>query len=69
MTLRRLIAVLTALATTTTAVASGATAGAALPSTADDAGHSHATRGPDGLALDRRGRAPNATYSVDQAGH
>lgn len=27
--------------------------------------HANATHGPDGLALDRRGRAPGATYSVD----
>lgn len=50
-------------------VAAGAvslpTTASALPPVADEQGHAHASHGPDGLALDRRGRAPGATYSVD----
>ena len=42
------------------------TAGASLPEVAHPEGHDHASHGPDGLALDRRGRAPGAAYSVDQ---
>ena len=44
-------------------------ADAALPPVADDSAHAHATHGPDGLALDKRGRRPatavGAPYSVD----
>src|SRR5688500_13293484 len=47
-------------------LASGA--GASLPPQASEAGHDHAhsTHGPDGLALDRRGRTPgDAPFAVD----
>ncbi len=43
-------------------------AGASLPPMADDEAHAHATHGPDGLALDKRGHRHNpavARYSVD----
>ena len=44
-------------------------ASAALPPMANDLAHAHATHGPDGLALDTRGRHPGAVavapYSVD----
>lgn len=55
--------VVTALVAST--LATGTTAMASLPEVADEQGHAHATHGPDGLGLDRRGRAPGATYSVD----
>jgi len=49
-------------------VSLGGDAGASLPPMADDEAHAHATHGPDGLALDKRGHrpgAPVAGYSVD----
>ena len=62
---RRLTTSVVALLAAAAAVPTGATASASLPEVADEQGHAHATHGPDGLALDRRGRAPAATYSVD----
>ncbi len=62
MTLRR--GLVAALFTASAAVALPTTA-TALPPVADEQGHAHASHGPDGLALDRRGRTPGATYSVD----
>jgi hypothetical protein len=38
----------------------GGGAGASLPPVANDEAHAHATHGPDGLALDKRGRKPGA---------
>jgi hypothetical protein len=49
-------------------VALGGGAGASLPPQANDEAHAHATHGPDGLALDKRGHRPGpvvAGYSVD----
>jgi hypothetical protein len=47
----------------------GPGAGASLPPIANDEAHAHATHGPDGLALDKRGRSPGAalpgSWSVD----
>lgn len=57
---------LLAVALVASLAASGA--GAALPPPASEAGHDHAqsTHGPDGLALDRRGRTPgDAHFAVD----
>lgn len=62
---RRFTTSVVALLATAAAVTTGATAGASLPEVANEQGHAHATHGPDGLALDRRGRTPSATYSVD----
>lgn len=62
---RRFMTLAVALVAAAAAVATGTTAGASLPEVAHDQGHAHATHGPDGLDLDRRGRAPSATYSVD----
>ena len=45
----------------------GDAAGVTLPPQASDEAHAHVTHGPDGLALDRRGRPTPvaATYAVD----